>query len=161
MTKYLLLVTIFTTALIGLVSCSEDGADEPLLSEQIIGTWQLERIKIEGLSCKTDFGADVPSFYLTDSAGCVRPTAIAGSTKYCINFEFLANGKALALNSLSFGNGAEDEPLTYTIDESTGKMEYCYENISYCTDYTMKNGKLESATPAGVECDAIFVLKKI
>ena len=141
--------------LISLFSCAEDGSD---LNEAIIGSWQLERIRVEGTDCQLVFGADVPAEYLANEEGCTTPTEILGNSKRCVNVEFMANGEGFFLWSEI--SGQQDAPITYTVDDNG--LRYCFVGSACSGTYEIIGNKLESVTELRLDedCSAVYVLRK-
>ena len=141
-----------------LFSCSGDESGvESGFAEEIIGRWQLDRIRVEGADCQTIFGVDVPEGYLADAEGCASPDEILGNASRCIIVDFKVNGEGLFLWSEI--TGREDAPITYTI--MNDEIKYCFVGSSCSGSYALVGGNLESVVELRLdqECNAIFVLR--
>lgn len=141
------------------LSCSDDDSDNGSdLADVIVGGWQLERIRVEGVDCKLMFGNSVPEEYLADEEGCASPTEISGNAKRCVNVEFKENGEGLFLWSEI--SGQQDAPITYSIVNN--EVRYCFVG-SACSDYYKlvgENLETEVDLTLDQECSAIYVLRR-
>lgn len=132
-------------------SCSGDSLSE----EDVIGGWQLEKIRVEGADCAAVFGAGVPDEYLANDSSCAKPTEVLGNASRCINFDIRANGEGTFLWSEI--NGGTDFPLTYTIEN--GEFIYCLD-LTCSGAFKLIDGKLENRVELRLDddCSAVFVL---
>lgn len=148
---------LYAFALI-LVSCSSEES-ESNFEEEILGKWQMEKIRVVGADCKLIYGMDVPDEYLADTLGCARPVEIYGNSQRCINVEFRPDGVGTFFWSEI--NGQEDWDITYSI-ENDG-ISFCLAGASSCSNYyKLVNGKLETTIDLTLDqdCSANWVLRR-
>lgn len=148
-------------SLLTLVSCTDDSDDVgQSLTEQLIGLWQLEEIRVEGGDCKLLYGPSSPDEYIADATGCARPTDILGNAERCINVRFNSDGTGVFRWSVINGS-MEDAPISYTIRDN--EVRYCFGSSFDCSSYyQFIDGRLESRSSLTLDrdCDAVFVLTK-
>ena len=138
------------------ISCSSDDSN---LEDDLLGGWILETIRVEGPDCQSIFGANVPAEYLADAEGCAVPLEVLGNAKRCVNIELMAGGTGLF--KWSEINGAEDEAITYTIED--GVMEYCSGNFACGGEYVFVGDKLEAESVSlriDQTCYVVYVLRR-
>jgi len=140
-----------------LFSCSSEDPDITLAAS-LIGEWQLETIRVDGVDCKTNFGSNVPEEYLADEEGCAVALEVLGNSSRCINIDLRADGIGTFLWSEI--TGGEDAEITYTVEN--GEFEYCFEGSSCSSGYSLVGDKLESKLDVVFdgECSVTYVLKR-
>lgn len=142
-----------------LCSCSDDESEMRVdFAQEIIGGWQLDMIRVEGVDCQNVFGADVPEMYMADQNGCAKPEEILGNALRCVNVEFMANGVGMFLWSEI--TEREDGIINYTI--TNDEIEYCFDG-SFCSgSFRLVGDQLESINELRLDqdCSAVFVLKR-
>jgi len=160
--NYLLLTCLF----LGLGCSGDDPGDEGnkeevvegLTEADVIGGWQLDRIRVEGADCQTLFGVNVPEVYEADSVGCATAFEILGNASRCVNLDLMAGGEGLYL--WSEVTGGEDAAITYEFLEDG--VRYCFMGSSCSGVYKLVGDKLELTSELGLDevCNAVFVLKR-
>lgn len=153
-------VYLFVLTTILLIACSDDDSQSGgNIEDEIVGTWILERIEVEGPDCQLLFGPNIPTEYLADEKGCARPTEIQGNSRRCINVVFNEDGTGTFLWS-EISSGGEDAPITYSIEND--QVEYCFEQFTCSGEYELINGKLQAKVELHFEqtCRAVYILRK-